>query len=73
MIKSKKQNKKLVCPLCGFKFNPQDNLACPSCPFKAKCQAICCPNCGYQTVVQGEFTDFVAHFFPRKKEKNGRA
>lgn len=74
MVREKKKNQleKLVCPLCGFAFNPLENPACSSCPLKSKCQVVCCPNCGYQTVVKAEFTDFIAKLFPKKKEKNGR-
>ncbi len=70
--KKENQDEKLVCPVCGFVFNPGENQACPSCPLKSKCQVVCCPNCGYQTVVRAEFTDFIARLFPKAKEENGR-
>lgn len=74
MKKRKKENqvKKLICPVCGFAFNPNENQACSSCPLKSKCQVVCCPNCGYQTVVKAEFTDFIARLFSKERGKNGR-
>lgn len=72
LVKKEKLDK-LKCPLCGFKFNPEENPACSSCPFQKKCQVVCCPNCGYQTVAKAEFTDFLSRLFPlRKEKKNGR-
>ncbi len=70
--KKEKQVKDLVCPVCGITFNLDENQACSSCPLKSKCQVVCCPNCGYQTVVKAEFTDFIAKLLSGKK-KNGRA
>lgn len=43
----------LTCPMCGFRYDPQANEACPSCPLHAQCNLACCPNCGYQTVNLG--------------------
>ena len=40
----------MKCTLCGFEFEPTDSL-CRGCPLKSNCSMVCCPNCGYQTVV----------------------
>lgn len=41
---------KMRCELCGHEFDPA-GLAChSSCPLGARCELICCPNCGYQVV-----------------------
>ncbi|MCS6903452.1 MAG: ferrous iron transport protein A [Candidatus Bipolaricaulota bacterium] len=39
----------MKCALCGFEFAEADaRRPCASCPLGAKCNLICCPNCGYQ-------------------------
>ncbi len=39
----------MKCALCGFEFSESDaKRPCASCPLGAKCDLICCPNCGYQ-------------------------
>lgn len=68
-VTKKEKVEKLKCPLCGFEFKPEENPACSSCPFQKKCQVVCCPNCGYQTVARAEFTDFISQLFNQKKEK----
>lgn len=38
----------VVCPLCGFRFDPAQ-MACHSkCPMSKGCHLLCCPHCGYQ-------------------------
>ncbi|MFN4217840.1 MAG: FeoA family protein [Candidatus Bipolaricaulia bacterium] len=39
----------MKCALCGFEFSEADaKRPCARCPVGAKCDLICCPNCGYQ-------------------------
>lgn len=39
----------MKCALCGFEFSESDaKRPCASCPLGAKCDLVCCPNCGYQ-------------------------
>lgn len=38
------------CPLCGFRFDPAQNQACPTCPLAKGCTAVCCPACGHSTI-----------------------
>lgn len=40
----------MKCPLCGCKFDRNDERCHAKCPLAANCQVICCPECGYQTV-----------------------
>jgi Fe2+ transport system protein FeoA len=39
------------CPLCG---SAMGEAACSSCPLSSGCALVCCPTCGYSTVVAGE-------------------
>lgn len=62
----------IKCPLCSFKFDPEKNIACASCPFKKSCKVICCPNCGYQTVEEGKMGDAFKKILKELKgRKNG--
>lgn len=38
------------CPLCGHRFDKDDNKNCRSCPHFMKCGLILCPNCGHEFV-----------------------
>lgn len=38
------------CSMCGQHYDPDQHLACRSCPMHSGCSLVCCPNCGYQTV-----------------------
>jgi len=40
----------IVCPMCGFRYDPQANQSCSACPMKRNCQLVCCPACGHETV-----------------------
>jgi hypothetical protein len=41
---------KIICPFCGYRFDPNESNACRSCPLQRDCQLVCCPNCGYETI-----------------------
>jgi len=43
-----------TCPLCGNRFDPQEHVACGSCPMHTGCSMVCCPHCGYSTVDEGQ-------------------
>lgn len=36
--------------MCGQRYDPDQNLACQTCPIQQGCNLVCCPSCGYQTV-----------------------
>jgi hypothetical protein len=36
--------------MCGQRYDPDQQVACQSCPMHSGCNLVCCPNCGYQTV-----------------------
>jgi Fe2+ transport system protein FeoA len=36
--------------MCGQRYDPDQNLACRTCPMHQGCTLVCCPACGYQTV-----------------------
>jgi Fe2+ transport system protein FeoA len=40
----------IKCSMCGHSYDPDQHLACQSCPMHSGCSLVCCPNCGYQTV-----------------------
>jgi C4-type Zn-finger protein len=61
----------VVCPLCGRQFDPKANQACSKCPFKKGCQVVCCPNCGYQTVVEGKLGDAMKKLFSKEGGHDG--
>jgi hypothetical protein len=52
MIKKKEEYFK--CSLCGYKFS-REEVKCPPCPMASKCNAICCPNCGAQVLMDSRF------------------
>ena len=62
----------LDCPMCGWKFDPDEHRACNACPVNHGCQLVCCPSCGYQTVdpQQSGLARFVSRWLPtRQNEK----
>jgi len=61
---SDKDKKLIRCPLCGYRFKPEET-GCSSCPFAGKCRLILCPNCGYHFPLGSK----LAKLF-RIKEKN---
>ncbi|MCX9012495.1 MAG: hypothetical protein OIN66_15430 [Candidatus Methanoperedens sp.] len=36
------------CPLCGARFDTEDNEGCRACPRFTKCGMLLCPNCGHE-------------------------
>lgn len=36
------------CPLCGKRFDMEDNKGCKVCPSYMSCGLLLCPNCGYE-------------------------
>lgn len=44
---------RVVCPLCGFGFDPSAKAACQACPIAPGCGLTCCPACGYSWVEPG--------------------
>lgn len=46
-------SKDIKCTMCGHQYDPDQHLACQSCPLHSDCNLVCCPACGYQTVNTG--------------------
>jgi hypothetical protein len=40
----------ITCSMCGYTFDSSNHPACGSCPLQSGCLAVCCPNCGFETV-----------------------
>jgi hypothetical protein len=58
--------KDIECSLCGYSYNPEQHIACQSCPVHSNCNLVCCPECGYQTVdPQGSLLVRLASFLPK--------
>ena len=38
----------VVCPFCGFEFEPEDTLCRHGCPMRTHCGLIRCPGCDYE-------------------------
>lgn len=38
----------VVCSMCGFRFDPDQQEVCQSCPLQRGCQLIRCPQCGFE-------------------------
>ncbi len=38
----------LICPLCGFEFEPEDALCAHGCPLRSHCALVRCPGCDYE-------------------------
>ena len=38
----------LICPLCGFEFEPQDAVCAHGCPMRSHCALVRCPACEYE-------------------------
>ncbi|MDD4052424.1 MAG: hypothetical protein PHR28_11085 [candidate division Zixibacteria bacterium] len=53
----------MKCALCGFEFDESLKTTCAGCPVKSNCEFICCPRCGYKTVVSSPATKKIAGFF----------
>jgi len=46
----KSQPEPMTCEMCGYRFDPAQNVACGSCPMHRGCALVCCPACGYSSV-----------------------
>jgi len=57
----------ITCPLCGFKFDEDDATRCGGCILKSKCETVCCPRCGYETVLESSLTWFAKRLIGRRK------
>jgi hypothetical protein len=44
------RSRDIECGLCGYHYDPDQHIACQSCPLHSGCNLVCCPACGYQTV-----------------------
>jgi len=63
------RSQKIECNFCGYHYDPDQHLACQSCPLHSNCNLVCCPACGYQTVnPQRSFLVRLASHIPRLKE-----
>jgi len=40
----------IICPMCGCRYNVDEQAACQACPINKDCQMVCCPVCGYKTI-----------------------
>ena len=38
----------LICPLCGFEFEPEDSVCAHGCPMRSHCALVRCPACEYE-------------------------
>lgn len=52
----------MKCGLCGYEFDESRKTVCDSCPVKSNCEFVCCPRCGYKTVVSAPATRKIAGF-----------
>jgi Fe2+ transport system protein FeoA len=43
----------IVCPSCGFRYDPASAGSCASCPLNSGCPETCCPACGYTSIDLG--------------------
>jgi len=59
----------LVCPMCGYQFDPTGKQVCSGCPLQRGCQLVCCPQCGYQTVDlnQSKFAQFFSRLMGKSR------
>jgi hypothetical protein len=56
----------IECGLCGYSYNPDQHVACQTCPLHSNCNLVCCPACGYQMVdPQGSLLVRLASFLPK--------
>jgi len=63
------RSQKIECNFCGYLYDPDQHLACQTCPLHSNCNLVCCPACGYQTVnPQRSFLVRLARHIPRLKE-----
>jgi uncharacterized protein (DUF2225 family) len=62
-------DKKIQCPLCGFRFTKGSAKACSGCPLgRGNCQrVVCCPNCGYGFVESSAILDWIRKLLRRRK------
>ena len=60
------KTREINCGLCGHRYNPDQHIACQSCPLHSNCNLVCCPACGYQTVdPQGSLLVRLASYLPK--------
>jgi hypothetical protein len=56
----------MTCPLCGLEFEINANTRCTGCLLKKGCEKICCPRCGYETVVESSLVGFAKKLFGKR-------
>jgi len=58
------------CPLFGYTFDPENSTRCGGCVLKTKCESVCCPRCGYETVYESSLTRFAKKLIGRRKSNS---
>lgn len=62
----------LTCLMCGARFDPRANPACPTCPIHSACTQVCCPECGHTTVdpSQSRLASWALRLFHKEEAHN---
>lgn len=42
------KHRRIVCSLCGYRFDPAEAAACQACPLHQGCTLVRCPACGFE-------------------------
>jgi hypothetical protein len=57
---------RMICPMCGLEFDITPNIRCSGCVLKSKCETVCCPRCGYATVVESSLVSWAKRLFGKR-------
>ena len=60
---------KTVCPLCGYRFDPQN--ACGGCGLAKFCSSVRCPNCNYEFVERSKTVERLGRLLKRWTRNKG--
>ncbi|RJP68733.1 MAG: hypothetical protein C4532_12210 [Candidatus Abyssobacteria bacterium SURF_17] len=61
------KNAKIKCTLCGFEFEPNENM-CDACVLHKSCSVICCPNCGFGIPKESKLVSWLRQRQEKAKE-----
>lgn len=62
----------VICPFCGFEFEPEDTLCRHGCPLREACGLIRCPSCDFEFPERPAAVSWLGRILGRRRSREGR-